>query len=130
MEYEEQIELIKEVPEDGKVSGATIQAELYRSLSDVGIASYLEYPYEGWYEGEQKKIRLDCVIFNGGGEIICAVEVKSYKRNQKPNEDTKQFHKYREIIGDDFPLRGLSHLDQIEKFVKKIEELLVRGHFL
>ena len=96
-----------------RIAEANIQAEIYHRLKLAHIDCYLEY--------KVKKIgRLDIIILLND-EIVCIIEVKSYKIQKDFNYDSKQIARYRQL---NIPILGCGNLKDIDTLIVKIKKLI------
>lgn len=103
----------------GRLSEATIQAEIYHQLKILGIVCYLEYPFNIIYKGKARIVRADLVVVKNDN-IVCVCEVKNHILYNSPNKKTLQYHKY-EILG--IPFFYCMNVSQIGKCVSDIARI-------
>ena len=71
---------------------ANVQAYLFMKCYENGLNCYLDHLVQ-----TKRKHQLDAVIFDDSNNIICVIEVKSYKTERPGNRETKQLAKYKAL---------------------------------
>ena len=106
---------------NGRISEATIQAEIYHQLKTIGIECYLEQNFDIIYKGRPHKVRADIIIVKNYN-IVCICEVKN-GLDERPNKNTRQYHKY-QILG--IPFFYCMNVSQINNVISDITNLYIK----
>jgi len=95
-----------------KLPEANIQAEIYHQCKSNKINCILGYKLD--------RVKFDVLIYDNDFNVLCIVEVKSYKRlNKKPKVNTIQMNKYREHRK---PVYLITRIEQVSEFIEYLKK--------